>query len=288
MRVARTVLVEFLARQYAWNLHRFGEDSRQRTEATIGFIAIVPAIGLGVLLGLTLMLLLPIRQIYLLGAVLCAVCWFAIQRHIHNIFQSEHEAIRDAAVKVLEDPARGPRWAAHRQLVFTTVAMLIVGFAVVIARMAAIQLDVVANPKQFQHLADASRYLRANETGLNRIADRFAQDTEVVELICEPNLTDVDSEFFGRQESADEYLDIYEHLCKSVPKITARRTARGVQFPYAFYEHGSLFVQVFLERRQSANDTWPECRSTSFETPKGRCEVLLRGNWSVAYSWEPY
>ena len=289
MSLAGNLLDGVLARQYAWNLHRFSESARETTEFSIGFVALILAIFTVTILVLPALLFLEVRHLYIAVPAALLVCWFWLQRRIGSYFAARHDDLLTAAIAINEDSAKGPSWAIRRQLLAATGSVAILAVTLILLRSMSVQFDLVADPDRFQHLAQASQFYRTHQSGLDNLADRFDSDAELVEIACDPEWMEM--RLAGQehlQPMSAEYLAIYEPLCDFTNKVSMRRTARGTRVPYHFYEHGDLFVLVFLDRRRDAQELYPACTSDMLHSPVGRCDVPLNQSWSVTYTWDPF
>lgn len=291
MDYAKKLVIEALARQYAWYIRRFGrgEKAKDNVEMATGFVVVMPAMLVVMVLLAPLLLSLQLKYVYIVGPILLIALSFLVQRFADRIFKDEYDTILAAAVVIFEDPARGPGWALRRQLLVGIGALLLFGAAAVALRAVAVKFDLVANPAQFQGLADLSEYHRSNKTDLDRFADRFEQDENFSQVVCGSftmQYREVGSDFLEPMTS--EYHELYSPLCQFSRNISVQRTSRGVRFPKSFYEQGELFFQVNLDRRRNAFDFDQECNSEALAESSGRCDVPLDSRWAVSYSWDPF
>lgn len=291
MNLTKKIVIALLAGQYAWYMRRFGrgEKARDNLEMATGFTVVFPAMLATLTLVSPLLVVVKLKHLYLIGGPLLLVSWFLVDRYVDGLLKTEYDNIHAAAVDIFEDAARGPSWALRRQLLVGLGVLLVFGAAVVLTRVAAVRFDLVANPEQFQGLADLSKFHRKNESALDDFTDRFEQDAGFVEIACGDSwmqMREVTSDHF--EPMTIEYRDLYAPLCRFSPQVSAQRTSRGIRFPQYFYEYGHLFMNVFLERRRKSFDFDQECDSEALTESSGRCDVPLNSSWTVTYTWEPF
>jgi len=132
-------------------------------------------------------------------------------------------------------------------------------------------------------------WYQRNPDEFEKLASALEADSEVTELYCDANLVAVttpDETFYDGED--DPYTSRYMQLCRFTSKVTARRSANGIRFPFNMFEAGPLLVSSFLERRTSAADAYEDCRYNSFKEERGACAVPINEHWSATYAWSPF
>ena len=115
------------------------------------------------------------------------------------------------------------------------------------------------------------------------------EDREILELHCDPRLVYVSTPegtfYYGEN---DRYTKKYKPICQFGRQVGAERSERGLRFPHRFTDFGELFVVSNLEWRRSSTGVLDECIPDVFEGEYGACDVIINGNWSAAFYWEPF
>ena len=147
------------------------------------------------------------------------------------------------------------------------------------------QLEALIS-SQYQEIS--SRYL-ASADDFDRLADRMAQERDVVLVHCDENLRYVQtrtSVFYEGEDS--ETLTTYLELCSFENKVVANAGhATGISFPHQLKEIGPMLVSTHLVHRLDDSIDFERCAEVNLDEQWGDCQEPISGPWFAHYSWGP-
>ncbi|MDJ0907558.1 MAG: hypothetical protein QNI99_00075 [Woeseiaceae bacterium] len=137
---------------------------------------------------------------------------------------------------------------------------------------------------QYQEIS--TRYL-GSANDFDRLADRMAQERNVVLVHCDENLRYVQTRtaIFYEGEDSD-LLTTYLELCRFESKVVANNGhATGISFAHQMKEVGPILVSTGLVRRLDNSIDFERCAEVSLDEEWGVCQEPISGSWFAHFSW---